>query len=191
MRRAPDRVEVVSTGSGATRRHQGRGRRPRAIRLTRLVGGAYFDGTHTIENRNDGKRDACWVADAPGKPRVAWGSTLAEVRRKLTKIANAQTRPIRCHLDAGYPPRLCMLDMGHAGDCDHADPCDMGAVLRAAVTDYRAAVGAPLSQADVARRAGIDPASLSRAFGRPDAEAATVRAVCRALGLRMALVPAD
>lgn len=67
------------------------------------------------------------------------------------------------------------------------DPADMGALLRAAVDAYAKREGVP--QAEVARRAGIDPASLNRSFRRPDAEPSTVRAVCRALGLRVMLVP--
>lgn len=71
----------------------------------------------------------------------------------------------------------------------HADPCDMGALLRAAVDAYRAAhPGTPM--AAVARAAGIAPESLSRAFGKRDARPALVRAVCGVIGVRVALVPA-
>lgn len=72
----------------------------------------------------------------------------------------------------------------------HADPCDMGSLLRAACDAYRAAHPGT-SQAAVARLAGLDPASLSRALTRPDAEPRLVRAVCLALGLRVALVEAN
>lgn len=79
-------------------------------------------------------------------------------------------------------------DFIHADRCNRDNPCDMGALLRAAVAAHRAAHPGT-SQAAIARLAGIAPESLSRAFGRPDAEPATVRAVCRALGLRVELVP--
>jgi len=72
------------------------------------------------------------------------------------------------------------------------DPCDMGALLRTAIATHRAthrATHPGLSQAAIARAAGIDPASLSRALSRPDADPRTVRAVCRALGLRVTLAP--
>ena len=45
-----------------------------------------LDGTITIENRNAGKRDACWVAFSKDNPRIAWDTTLAAVRRKLKPI---------------------------------------------------------------------------------------------------------
>lgn len=68
------------------------------------------------------------------------------------------------------------------------DPADMGALLLAAVESHCRETGA--SRADVARAAGIEPPNLSRACGNPDTRPETVRAVCRALGLRVALVPA-
>jgi DNA-binding phage protein len=70
----------------------------------------------------------------------------------------------------------------------HGDPADMGALLSAAVGAHCGRTGQ--SQADVARAAGLTPSALSRALGSPDARPSTVRALCRALGLRVALVRA-
>lgn len=68
----------------------------------------------------------------------------------------------------------------------HTDPFDAGALLSAAVVARRSQTGE--SEADVARLAKIDPANLWRALRNPNARPETVRRVCRALGLRVALV---
>ena len=67
------------------------------------------------------------------------------------------------------------------------DPCDVGALLHAAVDERCARTGE--TREAIARLCGMDPGNLSRALRNPDARAATVRAVCKALGLRVALVP--
>lgn len=67
------------------------------------------------------------------------------------------------------------------------DPFDVGALLRSAVAAYMAREG--VSQAEVARRAGIPAETLCRSMTRPDAAPKVLRAVCRALGLRVELVP--
>jgi DNA-binding phage protein len=68
------------------------------------------------------------------------------------------------------------------------DPYPVAALLRAAVDAHCARTGE--SAADVARAAGLIPQALYRATrDGSDARPATVRAVCRALGLRVVLVP--
>lgn len=69
------------------------------------------------------------------------------------------------------------------------NPFDAGAVLSHAVEAHRARTGDSLSA--VARLAGVTQPVLWRALRNPDARPATVRAVCRALGLRVALVPVE
>lgn len=71
---------------------------------------------------------------------------------------------------------------GHA-----PDPADFGALLSAAVAAHCARTG--VSKAAVARLAGIARGNFTTALRNPDARPATVRAVCRALGLKVALVP--
>lgn len=65
------------------------------------------------------------------------------------------------------------------------DPYDAGALLLAAVTAHRAATG--LSQAEVARAAGLLPPALSQALRNPDARPALVRRVLAVTGHRVAL----
>ena len=67
------------------------------------------------------------------------------------------------------------------------DPSDFGALLSAAVAAHCARTG--VSKAAVARLAGIARGNFTTALRNPDARPATVRAVCRALGLKVALVP--
>ena len=67
------------------------------------------------------------------------------------------------------------------------DPFDAGALLAPAVEAYRARTGVSLSA--VARLAGVAQPVLWRALRNPDARPATVRAVCRALGLEVCLRP--
>ena len=69
------------------------------------------------------------------------------------------------------------------------DPADMGALLTAAVAAHRARHG--VTQEAIAAAAGLDPGNLSRALRNPSARPETVRAVCRVLGLRVALVKED
>ena len=69
------------------------------------------------------------------------------------------------------------------------DPFDVGALLSAAVAAERARTGE--SEAAVARRCGIARSNFSTLLRNPNARPATVRAVCRALGLRVVLVPAE
>lgn len=66
------------------------------------------------------------------------------------------------------------------------DPFDAGALLADAVNERRSRTGE--SQADIAHLAKINPGNLSRALRNPNARPETVRAVCRVLGLRVALV---
>jgi len=68
------------------------------------------------------------------------------------------------------------------------DPFDAGNLIRVAVDRWTKTTGKPL--AEVARRSGLTSSSIGRAAKKPDAAASTVRAVCRALGLRVVLVPA-
>ena len=63
------------------------------------------------------------------------------------------------------------------------DPCDVGALLRAAVAAYQARHPGT-SDAAVARLAGLDPVVLSRALRNPNASPETARAVCLAIGVR-------
>ena len=67
------------------------------------------------------------------------------------------------------------------------DPCDMGALLREAVNAWRAKTGS--TDSDFSALCGISQGNLSKALRNPDARPATVRAVCRALGMKVALVP--
>ena len=64
---------------------------------------------------------------------------------------------------------------------------DFGALLAAAVSAERQRTGE--SEAAVARRCGIARSNFSTLLRNPNARPASVRAVCRALGLRVALVP--
>lgn len=77
--------------SKKTRRHPSRPRgAPVGPKLHRIESGCYetADGIH-IDNRNDGKRDACWVAMNAAGDRVAHATTLREMRRKLARLAEA------------------------------------------------------------------------------------------------------
>lgn len=67
-----------------------------------------------------------------------------------------------------------------------ADPADMGALIRGVVREYCARED--VSQAELARRAGIVPPTLTRSFGSKNA-AYVLRRVCIVAGLRVALVP--
>lgn len=69
------------------------------------------------------------------------------------------------------------------------DPFDAGKLIRLAVDDWKERTGNPL--AEVARRSGLTSSTIGRSAKNPDAAASTVRAVCRALGLRVVLVPAE
>jgi DNA-binding phage protein len=68
------------------------------------------------------------------------------------------------------------------------DPSDFGAILSAAVAAHCARTGD--SKAAVARLAGIARGNFTTALRNPNARPATMRAVCRALGLKVVLVPA-
>lgn len=81
------------------------------------------------------------------------------------------------------PPSPLLIDIL----CPPPDPSDFGALLSAAVAAHCARTG--VSKAAVARLAGIARGNFTTALRNPDARPATVRAVCRALGLRVALVP--
>lgn len=67
------------------------------------------------------------------------------------------------------------------------DPFDAGALLSAAVAARRAVTGE--SESAVARVCGIARSNFSTLLRNPNARPASVRAVCQALGLRVALVP--
>ncbi len=69
------------------------------------------------------------------------------------------------------------------------DPCDFGALLAAEVDKRRAITGE--SETAIAIAAGLQQPVLNRALRNPDARPSTVRAVCRLLGLRVALVPVE
>jgi DNA-binding phage protein len=59
------------------------------------------------------------------------------------------------------------------------DPCDMGALLSAAL----AASG--LTAAELSRRTGIAPPHVYRALASPNARPPTVRRILRAIGARL------
>lgn len=72
--------------SRSTRRHPGRKTPPTALPLRRIGPGSYetVDGSVTVENMNEGKRDACWVArNKVTGARLVSGTTLASARRRL------------------------------------------------------------------------------------------------------------
>ena len=83
------------------------------------------------------------------------------------------------------PPSPLLIDIL----CPPPDPSDFGALLSAAVAAHCARTGA--TKAAVARLAGIARGNFTTALRNPDARPATVRAVCRALGLKVALVPSE
>ena len=66
-----------------------------------------------------------------------------------------------------------------------ADPCDMGALLRAALE------AAGVTPAEVARRTGIAPPNVSRALHSPDTRPTVTRRILSALGLRLAVERAE
>lgn len=75
--------------SRKTRRHPGAKKSAPTLPLRRIGPGSYetTDGLVTIENMNDGKRDACWIAlDKVSGARLASGETLATTRRRLQAV---------------------------------------------------------------------------------------------------------
>lgn len=74
--------------SRKTRSHPGRTNVTPTVRLVRIEAGAYLapDYGIRIENRNDGKRDACWVAFRTNDGNtVCFGGSLREARKRLAK----------------------------------------------------------------------------------------------------------
>lgn len=72
------------------------------------------------------------------------------------------------------------------------DPCDMGAIIRAAVESSgipRADIVRAIAAAE-GRTWDSVSAGLSKAMGRPDAGAEVLRAVCLATGRRVTTEPA-
>lgn len=65
------------------------------------------------------------------------------------------------------------------------DPADMGALLRRIVDGLCESEG--ITQAEVAKRSGLDPTSLNHSFRHVNC-AAAVRAVCRAFGFHVEIV---
>ncbi len=59
------------------------------------------------------------------------------------------------------------------------DPCDMGALLRAALAE------AEVSPVEIARRTGIALSNVSRALGSPDTRPPTARAILKAVGMQL------
>ncbi len=66
----------------------------------------------------------------------------------------------------------------------------MVAVQNIAVIQGKPAPGVHVMHG-VARASGLTPPALSRALTSPDTRPSTVRALCRVLGLRVALVPVE
>lgn len=96
------------------------------------------------------------------------------------------------------------------GEPQVADPCDMGRLLKGALAattpslaeQERRAVGSPgyvarmrnvtgITQAEMARRIGVGPASVYKAINDPNTHPQTARRILRACGLRLALAPEE
>lgn len=64
------------------------------------------------------------------------------------------------------------------------DPCDMGALLRAALE------AAGVTAAEVAERTGMAASNVSRALHSPDTRPNVARRILAAIGFRLSVVPA-
>jgi DNA-binding phage protein len=112
-------------------------------------------------------------------------------RHWLVASWRADARNFRVVYAEHKTERIWIVDgEGRADEVDsNPDPFPVGALLLAAVAAYRDRTGA--SESDVARLAGLTPGNLHKALRNADTRPSTVRAICRALGLRVALVPAS
>ena len=66
-----------------------------------------------------------------------------------------------------------------------ADPCDMGALLRAALE------GAGVNAAEVVARTGMAASNVSRALHNPDTRPNVARRILAAVGFRLAVLPVE
>ena len=66
-----------------------------------------------------------------------------------------------------------------------ADPCDIGALLKAAIE------AAGLNPHQVAVRSGMAPPNVYRALSNPNTRPEAARRILAALGMRLEVVPAE
>lgn len=125
-----------------TRHHPSRQVPACPVKLRRVEPGAYVtaDGRIRVENRNEGKRDACWVAERlSDRAIVARGGTLKAVRQKLSQSVEAPVPPGCVECGATMTYGNCAHCKGrtcpdcHKWSCPGVDP--HAALLRVAAAN--------------------------------------------------------